>query len=107
MKPRTASRLSWSLAGVVLTLVAATWVLVLLNRDVIHNLEQARPIELVLPIGFAVMGALVASRQPGNTFNSLPALRIERRAHAIEPGPSLPAERLARVARAQPPEESH
>ena len=51
---------------VTLGLVAATIVLVLLNLQTIRDPDQANLIEIVLPIGFAVLGGLVGSRQPSN-----------------------------------------
>ncbi|HCO02089.1 MAG TPA: hypothetical protein DIT48_01755, partial [Actinobacteria bacterium] len=41
-----------------------TAALVFLNRSAIHSFDQADPIELILPIGFAVIGALLVSRRP-------------------------------------------
>lgn len=49
-------------------MVAATSVLVLLNLQTIHDPEKANLIQIVLPVSFALLGALVASRQPGNTL---------------------------------------
>src|SRR5439155_21789527 len=46
--------------------VAGTATLIVLNRSAIHTLDQADPIELILPIGYGVMGALIATRQPRN-----------------------------------------
>jgi class 3 adenylate cyclase len=58
--------LAWGTCVVTLGLVAATVVLVLLNLQTIHDPDQANLIEIVLPIGFAVLGGLVGSRQPSN-----------------------------------------
>jgi class 3 adenylate cyclase len=58
--------LAWSITGLTLAVVAAAAFLVFVNRDTIHSLEQANIIEIVLPIGFALLGGLVASRLPGN-----------------------------------------
>jgi class 3 adenylate cyclase len=60
--------LAWGTSVVTLTTVAATSVLVLLNLESIRDPDQANLIEIVLPISFAVLGALVASRQPSNTL---------------------------------------
>jgi len=58
--------LAWSITGVVLVIVATAAVLVVLNRASIHSIDQATAIEIVLPIGFALVGGLVASRLPTN-----------------------------------------
>jgi signal transduction histidine kinase len=60
------ARLAWPLGVFGLAIVATTATLVFLNRSAIHSIDQADPIELVLPIGFAVIGALLASRVPRN-----------------------------------------
>jgi len=49
-----------------LRLMATMSVLVLLNLATINNPDEANLIELVLSVSFAVLGALVASRQPAN-----------------------------------------
>ena len=66
MKERTAARLAWTIAALALLGVAATATMAILNRSVIHTVDQADPIEIVLPIGYAIMGALVAIRRPRN-----------------------------------------
>jgi signal transduction histidine kinase len=58
--------LAWSLAALALLAVAATATMVVLNRSAIHSLDEANPIELVLPIAYSIMGALVATRRPRN-----------------------------------------
>jgi class 3 adenylate cyclase len=58
--------LAWSVSLVTLGMVAATSVLVLLNLQTIRNPDEANLIEIVLPIGFAILGGLVGSRQPSN-----------------------------------------
>jgi prepilin signal peptidase PulO-like enzyme (type II secretory pathway) len=63
---RRLSLLPWSLCLVTLGLVATMSVLVLLNLATINNPDEANLIELVLSVSFAVLGALVASRQPAN-----------------------------------------
>ena len=65
---RRLSVLAWGLCLVTLGLVAATSVLVLLNLATIHNPDEANLIELVLSVSFALLGALVASRQPANAI---------------------------------------
>jgi lysylphosphatidylglycerol synthetase-like protein (DUF2156 family) len=65
MSDRT-GRLAWALAALALAIVAATATLVFLNRHAFHSIDDANPIELTLPIGYALMGGLVASRQPRN-----------------------------------------
>jgi signal transduction histidine kinase len=63
---RRTRALAWSLAALGLLAVAATAMMVVLNRSVIHSVDEADPIELILPIGYAIMGALVAIRRPRN-----------------------------------------
>ena len=63
---RRLSLLAWGLCLVTLGLVATMSVLVLLNLATISNPDEANLIELVLSISFALLGALVASRQPAN-----------------------------------------
>jgi class 3 adenylate cyclase len=49
-------------------LVAATVVLVLLNLSSIGSPDDANAIQVVLPIGFGILGGLVTARQPGNAL---------------------------------------
>ena len=60
------SRLAWSLAAVWLVCWVVTISLLIANRSAIHSYADADLIDAVLPIGFAVIGTLVASRQPRN-----------------------------------------
>jgi signal transduction histidine kinase len=60
------SRLAWSLAAVWLACWLVTVALLIANRSAIHGYADADAIDVVLPIGFAVIGTLVASRQPRN-----------------------------------------
>jgi signal transduction histidine kinase len=66
MKPRTGARLAWSLWAVFALFGAAgVWIVVLARPRavVIENL-----VYLVIFLAIATVGALVASRQPGNAF---------------------------------------
>jgi hypothetical protein len=58
--------LAWPLGilGLLISVTVAT--LAYLNRSAIHGLDQADPIEMLLPIGYSIMGALLASRRPRN-----------------------------------------
>lgn len=47
--------LAWPLGVLGLLVSAVTSTLVVLNRSAIHSLDQADPIELVLPIGYSIM----------------------------------------------------
>jgi class 3 adenylate cyclase len=47
-----------------LLVVATTAGLAFLNRESIANIDEANAIEMVLPVGFAILGGFVASRQP-------------------------------------------
>src|SRR3989442_2189061 len=60
--------LAWPLGVLGLLIPAATATLVFLNRSAIHSIDQAAPIGVILPIGFAIIGALVASRRSRNTI---------------------------------------
>jgi len=44
----------------------ATLALAIVNRTTIHDLAAADPISIVMPLTFAVVGALVASCHPRN-----------------------------------------
>jgi signal transduction histidine kinase len=58
--------LAWSLAALGILTVGAIATMVVLNRSAIHSFDDADVIELILPIGYAVMGTLVAVRRPRN-----------------------------------------
>jgi class 3 adenylate cyclase len=65
---RRLSVLAWGLCFAAMGLLAATFVLLLVNIASIHNPDDANAVELVLSVSFAILGALVASRQPTNPF---------------------------------------
>jgi signal transduction histidine kinase len=71
MNPRTASRLAWSLAAVSFLGGAATALVVATNWSTVHSLGDAHPIEIVIPIGFALVGSVIALRQPNNAIGWL------------------------------------
>ncbi len=60
------SRLAWSLAFVWLVLWISTVVLLVANRSAISTFAELDSVELVLPIGFAIIGTLLATRKPHN-----------------------------------------
>jgi len=60
------SRLAWSLAAVWLACWLVVVAFLIANRSAIHSYADADLIDVVLPVGFAVIGTLVASRQPRN-----------------------------------------
>ena len=60
--------MAWGTCVATLAVVVATSVMVLLNLETISNPDEANLIEIVLPISFALLGALVASRQPSNSL---------------------------------------
>jgi signal transduction histidine kinase len=68
---KTASALAWSLAAASLLISAATAVLVAANWRTVHSLSDAHTIEIVIPISFAIVGGLIASRQPSNPIGWL------------------------------------
>ncbi|HEX6139789.1 MAG TPA: adenylate/guanylate cyclase domain-containing protein [Candidatus Limnocylindria bacterium] len=63
--------LAWSICVLTLLVVATTITLVVLNRASIGSIDQANPIEIVLPAAYAILGGLVASRQPRNAVGWL------------------------------------
>jgi hypothetical protein len=65
---RWTARLAWGLCVATLLCVAVAIGLVVLNREFIVDLESANVLEIVLPLGFAILGGMVASRQPGNAL---------------------------------------
>jgi hypothetical protein len=56
------------LAVTALTLAAAAIGLAIANRESITSPDDANAIQIVLPIGFGILGGLVTSRQPGNAL---------------------------------------
>lgn len=62
------ARLAWGLCVATLACAALAIGLVYVNRDSIRQIDDANVLEIVLPIGFAILGAMVASRQPGNAL---------------------------------------
>jgi signal transduction histidine kinase len=65
------TRWAWVLAGFWLVCWLATVVLLVMNRSAIHRYADADLIDVILPIGFAVIGTLIASRQPHNPIGWL------------------------------------
>jgi signal transduction histidine kinase len=61
--PSRLRHLAWPLGVLSLLISAATATLAFMNRSAIHSLDEASPIEVILPIGFAVIGALLVSRR--------------------------------------------
>ena len=66
--PRRArtTALALGLGALAVATAAATAALAYLNRASLPNLDAADPTSIVIPVGIAVLGALVASRQPRN-----------------------------------------
>jgi len=63
---RRVSRLARGISIMSLVVVAAAVVLVVLNRDSIASPDDANVIQIVVPIGFAILGGLVISREQEN-----------------------------------------
>ena len=59
-------RLAWVLGAVWFVGWLITVAFLIANRSAIRTVDQTDPVDLILPIGFAVMGTLLASRQPRN-----------------------------------------
>jgi hypothetical protein len=64
--PMGLRRLAWPLGALGLLVAATVAVLAFLNRSAIHGFDDADPIEIAIPIGFSIIGALLASRRPRN-----------------------------------------
>jgi signal transduction histidine kinase len=60
------ARLAWPLAALWLLAWLTAVALVVANRSAIRTVGEADPVDLILPIGFAVIGTLLASRTPRN-----------------------------------------
>src|SRR6266480_3903876 len=97
MTSRRAAVLAWTLAGWILVVVATTTLLAFLNRASIRNIDEANLIEIVLPIGFALVGGLVASRLPTNPLgwvflaislaNAIPGTALQYTLYALVTAP--------------------
>lgn len=68
LRSRRLSFLAWGLCLATLGVVATTSLLALLNLPTIRNPDEASLIEIVLATSLALLGALVASRQPANAL---------------------------------------
>src|SRR5436190_1201019 len=100
MRSFRAGAVAWSLTGLALALVGMTCALVFLNRASIHSLDDANSIEIILPIGFALVGGLVASRLPANPLgwiflaislaNAIPGTAIQYTRYAVLTQPGAP-----------------
>ena len=64
MSPKGAARLAWGLFALALAMVAATVVLVVVNRDAATSFDDFQPIEITLGITFSLVGVLIALRKP-------------------------------------------
>ncbi len=92
--------IAWSICALDLAIVIGAATLAFLNRASIHDPDQATAIAIILPIGFALLGALVVSRQPRNALgwiflaisfcNGLPGLTNQYARLALLTNPGLP-----------------
>jgi class 3 adenylate cyclase len=71
VSPRTSRLLAWSICALTLLVVTITATLAALNLSSIDSPDEANLIEIVLPISYAFLGALVAARQPTNAVGWL------------------------------------
>jgi class 3 adenylate cyclase len=91
---------AWSICGITLLIVATTATLAILNLGSIERPDEANLIEIVLPISYAFLGALVASRQPTNAVGwlflalafvqALPGATTQYALYALVTEPSTP-----------------
>ena len=65
-RPTRLARLAWPLAASWLLAWLTAVALVIANRSAIRAVDQVDLVDLILPIGFAVIGTLLASRTPRN-----------------------------------------
>ena len=63
--------LAWGLAVVAVSLAAAAAALAVVNKGSIRTFDGASPIEIVLPVSFALVGGLVASQHRENPIGWL------------------------------------
>ena len=97
---RGSPALAWGICLVTLAVVATTSVLVLVNLKTISDPNEANLIEIVLSISFAVLGGLVATRQPSNALgwvflvigllNALPGVTGQYARYALLTQPGTP-----------------
>jgi len=71
MSPRSASRLAWGISSLGIALGAGTAALAVANRGSIHSFDGTNPLEIVMSLTFAVVGGLIASKQPRNAVGWL------------------------------------
>ena len=72
MRSRVATRLAWSLCALSLVLTVLSVLLLVLNYS--HTGAQVYgywPESIVIPIGFSIIGAIIASRLPANPLGWL------------------------------------
>ena len=72
MRSRVATRLAWSLCALALVLTVMSVILLVLNYS--HPRTQVYgywPESIVIPIGFSIIGAIIASRLPANPLGWL------------------------------------
>jgi len=99
-RSRRLSILAWGVCLVTFVVVATTSVLVWLNLETIRDPNEANLIEIVLSISWAVLGGLVASRQPSNALgwvflalallNALPGVTGQYMRYALLTQPEVP-----------------
>ena len=71
-RPATAvAVVAWGLAALSVSLAATTAALAVVNRGSIRSFDGASPIEIVLPLSFALVGGLVASQRRENPIGWL------------------------------------
>jgi len=95
-----ASLAGWAICVLTLLVVATTVALVIANRASIHGVDQVNTIEIVLPIGYAILGGLVVSQQPRNALgwiflaiaflNALPGTTTQYSRFALMTEPHAP-----------------
>lgn len=61
---RRLARFVWPLAAVWLLAWLTTVTLLIANRSAINTVQDADLTDLILPVGFAIIGTLLASRMP-------------------------------------------
>jgi hypothetical protein len=65
------TRLAWGICFLALAIATSDAVLAVVNRGSIDSAYDANAIEIVAPIGWAILGGLIAARQPGNAMGWL------------------------------------